>query len=359
LSWSIDAVQPRELDLGAPVMATYFGGDQLVAAHDDTNATWIELPSLARRAIETPGGIERFVFAPDGSSGLSVSKIGAAMLYRRGAPGWTPIALDVTRAAFVGPSQIIVGTSSGQVRVIDLAGVVVRELIVGSAAVQSIDVAGDWVAVTFVDGAIARGMHTGGSLMKLPADGIDWHWTELFPTGELAYTDNSTLRVWQPDGTLTTYPSLPAPVTMVESIGGERLLVYTGGDSAHIVELRGARRTAPVYPPGTRMFHVHFVGDLGAYSSPDGALYMTSPGTGVSWRVASPREQPLVSPILSADRKTLYAISGSQLLVWTQPVPASAAETQALFDTLTNAIPAENPTNSIPVSAPTLQLRWR
>jgi len=359
LTWSIDAVRPRDLDLGRPVTRTFAGGDQIVAVHDDTNATWIELPSFARRELETPGGIDSFAFAPDGSSGVSVSKIGAAILYRRGAPGWTPIGLDVVRAAFAGPSQIVVGTASGQVRVVDLAGVVVRELMVGTSAVQTIDVAGDWVAVTFVDGMIARGRLAGGTFATLPADGIDWHGTELFASGELAFTDYSILRVWNTDGTLTTFPGLPTPVTLVESIGGDRLLVYTGGDSAHMVELHGARRAAAVYPPGTRMFHTQFVGDLGAYSSADGALYMTSPGTGVSWRVATPRGSPLVSPLLSADRKTLYAISGAHLLAWSQPVPEDAAETQALFDTLTNAHPDFDSKDSIPVSAPTLRLRWR
>jgi hypothetical protein len=243
------------------------------------------------------------------------------------------------------------------VRVIDLAGVTVRELFQGSGEVQAVDVAGEWVAAHFRDGQLARMKLDGSVRASLPADG-KVHWFELFASGDFAYTDFSELRVWHADGSMTPYPGLPTPVSAVEAIGPTSFIVYTGGDSAHLVELGRTPRTAAVYPPGTRMEWLRLEGDHGVYLSPDGTLHETSPRTGVSWRVATPRRERFIGPALSTDRTRLYALAGDRLLVWTHALPRDAAATAALYDTLTNAKPIATSSDAIAAPTPTLRLAW-
>ncbi len=357
LVWNLDAFRPQEVSLPAEVKMTYTEAEQMIAIHDEARATWIDLPTLGLTPIDLPAAVDAVVFAPDGSSALAITRGRSAVLFRRGVQGSRMIATGVTAAAFTSSTQIVIGSETGQVRMIDLTGAPLRDLIAGSTRVQAVEVAGDWIAAHFKDGQLARVRGDGSAGAKLPADG-KLHWFELFATGDFAYTDFTDLRVWHPDGSSTRYRDLPTPVSAVEAIGPDSFIVYTGGDSAHLVEIGTAHAPAAVYPPGTRMEWLRLEGDHGVYLSPDGALFETSPRTGVSWRVGNPRRERFIGPLLSRDRTRIYALAGASLLVWTQTVPADAAQTAALYETLTNAHPVANPDGAIRLSAPTLRLGW-
>jgi serine/threonine protein kinase len=357
LVWALDNFRPQTVPLPAAANTMYADADQMIAVHDNASATWIELATLARTPIDLPGPIASFVFAPDGSSALAITRGHSAVLYRRGVPGSQMIGTAVTAAAFASPTQIVIGTETGHVRVIDLSGATVRDLIKSDTEVQAIAFAGEWIAAHFRDGQLARMKLDGSVRASLPADG-KLHWFELFASGELAYTDFSELRVWHPDGAMTPYPGLPTPVSAVEAIGPSSFIVYTGGDSAHLVELGPARRTSAAYPPGTRMEWLRLEGDHGVYLSPDGALHETSPRTGVSWGVSTPRRERFIGPALSKDRSHLYVLAGDRLLVWSHELPRDAAATAALYDSLTNAKPIASADAAIAAPTPTLRLSW-
>jgi hypothetical protein len=356
LVWTLEDVQPQTLPLQAPTRTAFAGADQMIAIHDATHGTWIELESLQRRPIELPGELDAIAFAPDGSSAVALTNASTAVLYRRGAPGSTLLGTGITAAAFATPTHIVVGTEQGVVRTIDLAGDTVRELFTGASRVEAIKVRGDWLAAQFKDGQLARMRVDGSSSAALAAD-HKLHWFEQFASGELAYTDFTQLRVWQVDGSSTPYPGLPTPVSAVEAIGPDSFVVYTGGDSAHLIELRPVQRVLAAYPPGMRMEWLRFEGDHGVYLSPDGSLFATSPRSGISWQIATARRERFMAPTLSRDRDRVFAITGDRLLVWKHAQPKDAVETAALLDSLTNARPALTG-DSVDAPTPTLQLRW-
>jgi hypothetical protein len=356
LVWTLDDFRPRTLQLQAPAFWLWTGADQMIAIHEETRGTWIDLVSLERTPIALPGAIRTIVFAPDGSSALAVTHTKRAVLYRRGAPGSTVLRTDVTAAAFATPTEIVIGTEHGNLRTIDLAGVPLRDLYTAPVAVDDLELRGAWLAVHLTGGQLVR-MRLDGTLRTLLPAGRKALWFEQLESGDLAYTDFSELRVWHVDGSSTPYPSLPPPVSAVEAVGSDSFIVYTGGDSAHLVELSGRRRATAVYPPGLKMEMLRFEGDHGVYLSPDGSLFETSPTTGIYWRVATARRERFVGPTLSRDRKRLFAIAGDRLLVWKHVLPADATETRALFDALTNAQLSPE-VDALDVPAPTLRMRW-
>jgi hypothetical protein len=374
LAWTLDDVRPRTLPLRAPSSMMYAGADQMIVIHDNAHGTWVELATLVRTPIDLPGAAHTIEFAPDGSSALVITAAHSAVLYQRGVPGSTLLGTGVSAAAFATPSEIVIGTESGVVRAIDLAGKPVREVDRGASQVDAIEIRGAWLVAQFRDGQLVRMRLDGGQRVALPADG-KLHWFELFESGEFAHTDFTQLSVLHPDGTSTPYPGLPTPVSAVEAIGPDSFIVYTGGDSAHLVELGGQRRVAAAYPPGMRMEWLRFEGDHGVYLSPDASLFETAPRTGVSWRVATQRRERFIGPTLSRDRTKLFVLAGDRLLVWTHVLPKNATETTTLFDRLTNARPAdaesvarpgyagprssaEGGAESINAASPTLRLRW-
>jgi len=365
LVWTLDDVRPQSVPLTAPSTNAFAGADQIVAIHDETHGTWIELATQTRTPIDLPGHLHRVVFAPDGSSALAITDALSAVLFRRGAPGSQMIGIEITAAAFLSSTEIVVGTKSGAVRVVDLAGTTIKDLMTNTPAqpvkpdvqlgAQEIEIGGAWIAVLFKDGAIARMRSDGTVRTTLPADG-KLHWIELFESGVVAYTDFATLFVWPLTGKVKEYEGLPPPVSAVRAIGPDSFIVYTGGDSAHLVELAGQGRVHAAYPPGMRMEWLKLEGDHGVYLSPDGALFETSPRTGVNWRVATPRRDRLLSPILTRDRTKLFVIAGDRLVWWNHVLPENAEQTAALFETLTNAKPAVE--DDLESPTPSLRLRW-
>jgi hypothetical protein len=356
LVWTLEDFRPQTIPLQASAFWLWTDADQMIAIHDDKRGTWIDLGSLERTPITLPGPIRTIVFAPDGSSALVVTHAKSGVLYRRGAPGSTLLRTDVTAAAFATPTEIVIGTDDGAVRTIDLAGTPVRELSAGNAAIGGLDIRGEWIAAHLAGGKLVRMRRDGSARTSLPADHKAL-WFKQLENGAIAYTDFSELHVWNPDDSLMPYPGLPPPVSAVEVIGPDSFIVYTGGDSAHLVELGGRGRVAAVYPPGLKMEMLRFEGDHGVYLSPDGSLFETSPRTGIYWRVATARRERFVGPTLSRDRKRLFAIAGDRLLVWKHVLPANAVETHALFDALTNAQPTPE-VDALDVSAPMLRMRW-
>jgi hypothetical protein len=95
------------------------------------------------------------------------------------------------------------------VRVIDLAGATVRELSQGASEVQAVEIAGDWVVAHLRDGQLSRMKLDGSARASLLADG-KVHWFELFPAGDLAYTDFSELRVWHADISISSWCATPS-----------------------------------------------------------------------------------------------------------------------------------------------------
>jgi hypothetical protein len=205
----------------------------------------------------------------------------------------------------------------------------------GTAGPWEIQARGPWVTVVFDDNQLVRVNTTTGATASLPA-GTD-RWALLRDNGDTLVSDLERLRMWTASGAFVDGPPLPAPVTVLYPAGRDHVVVFTGGTTAHLVEIGGAQRVMLAYPPGSRMHQLRFEGDLGVFLDFETAIYVTAPRSATSWMLGRPALTPFTVPVLSPDRTTVYAVAGGDLLIWKQVIPHSAAEVTALIDELTNA----------------------
>jgi len=351
LMWNLDHVLPRHWPLGKGAVVAYAGSEQLAIAHDDHTLSWLDLRTETRVIVPIRGRPVDVAFAPDRSRIVVSEEGGRATLYTRGDAKGVELEHATRMAGFV-DGGIVLGAPTGEIRLYDPRSGSMSLLFEGTAAPWSMESRGTWVAVLFDDSSLFRANVASGTSASLPA--TTDRWMLLRDGGDVLVSDRVRLRTWETSGSLVDGAPLPPPVSTLYRAGSDHVVAFTGGTSAHLVELSGDRRVLLAYPPGSRMHQLRFEGDLGAFLDQEGAIYVTAPRSATSWMLGRPAHSTLTVPMLSLDRSRVYAVGGTDVLIWKQAIPSSAAEVRALIDELTNA----HMTPGARVTEPG-SLRWR
>ncbi len=273
-----------------------------------------------------------------GDSGYILSADSALYVFHRGGGRATKIASDA-HLAVMGETWLAYANGAGQIIAYSLADGASTTLYASKAVPIAIALRGDRVAAAYADGTLWRLDRTTNAVettrLEPAATNIE---LDLDNNGAVLVPDGKRALRWERDGRVTTLATLPTLVASVLTLDPERELIITTVDgAAYLMPADGSSPPSACIPAGTR----------NVISSPQRGLAAFPTGRGVGlfdlisgthWPFIPDDRQLHTSAVrISRDGTKIAAQVDTSFFVWNLALPATAAETRAWLDQLTNA----------------------
>ncbi|MBA3458565.1 MAG: serine/threonine protein kinase [Deltaproteobacteria bacterium] len=339
LVWNLDELEPLALAPGAAT-AKLVGSDALIATFVEGPAQWIDLNTGKSRELGLWPAITQAADAPGGQLAAIVDLAHHAKLV---APGKEPEDLDgeVDWVGFATATQLVLGRLTGKVELHDASTgtritlVEKKEEMIGLAWSRSEPA---YVAAIFKDNTLWR-TRLGGDAQttKLPQKPNSSLY--IGPDGTVHYAVGGTLMAWRPDDTIEPHATLPKPIIELGTTGTSSLVAFSEGGVAYLVDLTKPNHVTDIDRDLGRST-VAMAADTGLIVKEErGALVVIDPLTEHKrWTLADSPGVVLTRAGVSSDGRRVLAHTATGVLVWTIPMPASAEDTAAYLDKMTNAI---------------------
>ena len=346
LVWNLDEVEPRAIANQGPAIARFIGSDRVLASFADGPARSFELATGKVHELGQWPPVSTLAAAPDGQLAAVVDVAHHARLV---APGREPEDLGggVDLAGFATDHELLLGNLGGSVQLYDTTTKQRTALV--DRKVKLLGIA--WsrttpahVAALFADGTLWRkGLASGvDATTRLPAQPTS---NNLVVTGDgtVIYAHDKELGAWRPSGSVDTLATLPKPIAELGLATSVGVIAFGTDNAAFIIDpTRPDQVIESKVPIG--LVTASASADTGLMAAPDrGAIEMLDPAVGHHWTLASSPGITYTDPQISTDGRRVLALTARSLLVWSLDLPATADDTVAWLDRMTNAVADSGP----------------
>jgi len=344
LVWNLDDVQPREL--ARQVASAHFAGKgHVIVTSIDGPDQRIELATGTAETLEQSTALTKVAYSAAGDAAVIVDVAHQARLL---VPGKPAVELgDYTDfVGFASPHQILLGAEHGGLQLHDTT-TGRRELLVERAS-RMLGIA--WsrttpahVAAVFADQTLWRkNLATGAEqtqrLPQLPNSSL-----HVLADGTVLFAVEGEVRAWGPEGALTTHVELPHRIQDLGAAGPEHVVAFAVTGAAYLLDARRPGVAGDIgerFEPEGGDRRVSMAADTGLVGEArEGRIELVDPLVkNRRWTLASTPGVTYSHPQLSTDGRWVLARTPGRLLVWQLARPASAEDTAAWLEAMTNAV---------------------
>ncbi|HLL25448.1 MAG TPA: WD40 repeat domain-containing protein, partial [Kofleriaceae bacterium] len=347
--WNLDELQPRRIDVDAPVeRAVFVGNAAALASHASGPLTWIDLATGKVTALDKRAALLDVAGAPNGTLACVVDAGRNATLLAPGAP---PVALDgtVSHVAFVRDRALLLADDEGgTLRLHDVDAKTTTLLVARKAKLVGIAWSRGtptWIAAAFTDGTLWRQnlttaqAETSEQPIKVTSGLL------LLDDGTVMFGEGRQLRTWRGDGDIIAHAALPGPAAELGIAGTGPAIAITSQGATYLVALDERDRVTEVDAINAGKIAMSAATGTYVVSTADG-FDVVDPIAKHRWTLGRTKGVPYRDPKISADGRRVLAHTtkrpdgddAAALIVWTLPDPPSPDDTTAWLDAMTNAI---------------------
>jgi hypothetical protein len=328
--YHVDAARPRAEAGPTAALVVQYGGIAELDLVTGTLDPWAVVPDATDIHAVSPDG-SRAIIQQTNARMTVIDRAGAVLSRLE----------TVVVAAFIDNTRIAIGTQSGEVTIVELAGGGMRVVHDAGESIGWIAAHDGWVTAQTMDRTLVRHHLATGATTTTKFERQDFVLARAAlhgADGSIWWTREKTVSRWAPDGSISEVAQLPRTIQYVDHIANHVIARVEGGTVYAIGA--GANPTVTPLGPGLGDVPAPHDGEVALLTASStgfvrpGPLVIDARG-GFAWRAAHLCDSAY--PAVTRDGRWLFATSNTQLHVWALDLPRDAAQTARWIASLTNA----------------------